>query len=129
MRTTITLMALSASVLLPALAANEDDTTAMTAGYLQQMCTAPDQASKSACRAYILGVTEGIKLGMGIADGKVHGGRPCVPENITASALELTVKMKVGADLTVFPEDRNLDAAGLVGGVMITTFPCNKVKR
>ena len=53
-------------------------------------------------------------MGMSIAEGKTQGGRPCVPENLSASAIELAVKMKMGQDLMVFPDDRKLDASGFV---------------
>lgn len=33
---------------------------AMTTGDLHQICTAPDDESKAACRFYVLGVTQGI---------------------------------------------------------------------
>ena len=97
---------------------------AMTAGDLQEICIASDAGSKMACKFYILGITQGIDLGMNIADGKTKGGRPCVPEDASASALELTVKMKMGQDLMVFPDDRKLDASGMVGATLIKSFPC-----
>ncbi len=100
--------------------------SAMTAGDLQRRCLATDAESKAACRFYILGITQGITLGMGIAGGKTQGGRPCVPDNISASALESAVKVKLGQDLIVFPDDRKLDASGVVGAIMVLTFPCEK---
>ena len=65
-------------------------------------------------------------MGMSIADGKTQGGRPCVPENLSASAIELVVKMKMGQELMVFPDDRKLDASGVVGAILVSTFPCRK---
>ena len=100
--------------------------TAMTAGDLQQICTGSSAESKSACRFYLLGITQGISMGMNIADGKTQGGRPCVPDNLSASAIELAVKMKMGQDLMVYPDDRKLDASGLVGAILVSTFPCGK---
>jgi hypothetical protein len=100
--------------------------SAMTAGDLQQICLGSNAESKASCRLYILGVTQGIDMGMSIADGKTQGGRPCVPENISDSALELAVKMKMGQDLMVFPDDRNMDASALVSAIMVNTFPCRK---
>ncbi len=97
---------------------------AMTAGDLQDVCVASDPGSKMACRFYILGVAQGIDLGMSIADGKTRGGRPCVPEGTSTQALELAIKMKMGQDLTVYPADRTLDASGLVSAILINTFPC-----
>jgi len=63
---------------------------------------------------------------MSIADGKTQGGRPCVPDNRSASAIELAVKLKLGEDLMVFPDDRKLDASGVVGAILVSTFPCRK---
>ncbi len=105
-------------------AASEDK--AMTAGDLQQICIDSSAESKVACRFYLLGITQGISMGMSIADGKTQGGRPCVPDNLSASGIELAVKMKLGEDLMVFPDDRKLDASGVVGAILTSTFPCRK---
>jgi hypothetical protein len=63
-------------------------------------------------------------MGMLIADGKTQGGRPCIPENLSASAIERAVKIKMGGDLTVYPDDRKLDASGFVSAILVSTFPC-----
>ena len=105
-------------------AAAEDK--AMTAGDLQQICIDSSAESKAACRFYLLGIKQGISMGMSIADGKTQGGRPCVPDNLSASAIELAVKLKLGEDLMVFPDDRKLDASGVVGAILVSTFPCRK---
>jgi hypothetical protein len=102
------------------------DEKAMTAGDLQEICIGSSAESKASCRFYLLGITQGISLGMGIADGKTQGGRPCIPENLSASAIELAVKMKMGQDLMVYPDDRKLDASGLVGAILVSTFPCRQ---
>ena len=99
---------------------------AMTGGDLQEICTNPSAESKAACRFYILGITQGVSLGMSIADGKTKGGRPCIPDNTSGSALELAVKMKLGQDLMVYPEDKKLEASGLIGAILVNTFPCQK---
>jgi hypothetical protein len=100
----------------------------MTAGDLQEICAGSSPESKAACRFYILGVVQGIASGMSIADGKTGGGRPCVPEQSPASALELAVKLKLGQELMVFPDDRKLDASGVVTAIIVHTFPCKVVK-
>ena len=102
------------------------DEKAMTAGDLQAICIDSSAESKAACRFYLLGITQGISMGMSIADGKTEGGRPCVPENLSSAAIELSVKMKMGQDLMVFPDDRKLDASGLVSAILVSTFPCRK---
>ena len=99
---------------------------AMTAGDLQQICLGSSVESNAACRYYILGVAQGIDLGMLIAGGKTKGGRPCVPENISSSALEIAVKARMGEDLAVFPDDRRAYASGIVGAAIVVTFPCRK---
>lgn len=102
---------------------------AMTAGDLQQICIGSSAESKAACRFYLLGITQGISMGMSIADGKTQARvRPCVPENLSASGIELAVKMKLGEDLMVYPDDRKLDASGVVGAILISAFPCSKPK-
>ena len=100
--------------------------TAMRAGDLQQICIDSSAESKAACRFYLLGITQGISVGMSIADGKTQGGRPCIPDNLSASAIELAVKMKLGEDLMVYPDDRKLDASGFVGAILVSTFPCRR---
>ena len=102
------------------------DEKAMTAGNLQEICIGSSAESKASCGFYLLGITQGISMGMSIADGKTQGGRPCVPENLSASAIELVVKMKMGQDLMVFPDDRKLDASGFVGAILVSAFPCRR---
>lgn len=102
----------------------EDGRSVMTAGDLQEICTGSSAESNAACRFYILGVTQGVGMGMSIADGKTKGGRPCIPEDASGSALDLAVKMKLGQNLMVYPEDKKLDATGLIGAILVHTFPC-----
>jgi len=99
---------------------------AMTAEDLREICIGASAESKASCRFYLLGITQGVSMGMAIADGKTQGGRPCVPENLSSSAIELTVKMKLGQDLMVYPDDQKLDASGLVAAILVSTFPCRK---
>ncbi|HXE67617.1 MAG TPA: Rap1a/Tai family immunity protein [Rhodanobacteraceae bacterium] len=104
----------------------QDKQSTMTAGDLAGLCSASDAESKLVCHSYILGVTDGIQLGMSIADGKTNGGRPCIPANLSGSALDLAVKEKLGADLMVYPTDKQLGAAGVIGAMLVTTFPCQQ---
>jgi hypothetical protein len=94
----------------------------MTVGDLQAICTAPDQGNKHACTFYMLGVLEGSSLAAGTAGDKDHF---CVPEGVSATVLEFTVKKKIGEDLMFFPKDRDMPAVSFVGGVIQTTFPCH----
>ena len=98
----------------------------MTAADLQALCVGTEAGSNMACKLYILGMTQGVSLGMSIADGKTQGGRPCIPEEISGSALDLAIRVKMGQDLRVFPEDGKQDAVGFVGAILVKTFPCQK---
>jgi hypothetical protein len=80
------------------------------------------------CRVYILGVTQGITLGMNIAAGKTKGGRPCIPEALSGDALELSVKSQLGAHLERVPTDRKEDASAFIAAVMAAKYPCAQPK-
>jgi hypothetical protein len=99
-----------------------EEQPAMTAGDLEQLCSGTDHVSRNACRIYILGVTQGIAIGMRIAAGKNANHRPCVPATISAESLEDTVKKRLAALGT----ERDRDAAGFVGSVLGAAYPCPK---
>ena len=52
----------------------------------------------------------------------------CLPEGISQSAMELGVRMKIGEDLAIFPEDRNLPAVSFIMATLTKQFPCGKGK-
>ena len=97
---------------------------AMTAGDLEQLCNGSDHVSRNACRIYILGVTQGIAIGIRITDARGANRRPCVPAAISAEALEQTVKKKLAALSTGTERDR--DAAGFIGAALVAAYPCAK---
>ena len=86
---------------------------AMTADDLQQLC----------------GGTDHVSIGFKIADGKISGGRPCVPAAISAESLEQTMKKKLDQDLAASPGDRSLDASAFVGRVLLAAYPCSNSGR
>ncbi len=98
----------------------------MSAGDLEQLCTGTDHVSVNVCRVYILGVAQGIAVGLDIADGKTHSGRPCTPAAISGEALELAVKKRLAADLARVPALAGRDASGFIGGVLADAFPCGQ---
>jgi len=106
----------------------------MTLGDLHKLRTSSNEGDKSACRFYILGVFEGAQMVGGIVQDKsgnfqeAKDKRFCVPEGLTSAAMELAVKLKMGEDLAVFPEDRNMPAVSFVTAVMLKQFPCQKTK-
>jgi Rap1a immunity proteins len=100
--------------------------TVMTAGDLQQLCRGSDTTSRNVCRIYILGITQGITIGLSMADGRTGGGRPCIPAQLSGDALETAVKTHLEHDLTARPADADMDAAQFVGSVAVKSFPCRK---
>ena len=100
---------------------------AMTAGDLQQLCAGTDHVSVNACRIYILGVTQGITVGLGM--GKGHSAHPCVPADVSAEELGRTIKARLDKRLAASPADQNLDAAAFIGAVLTETYPCTKPAR
>ena len=100
---------------------------------LYKLCTSSNEVDKIACRFYILGVFEGAQMVGGMVLDKrgfqeAKDKRFCVPEGLTSAAMELTVKMKMGEDLAVFPEDRDMPAVSFVTAVIDQQFPCQKTK-
>jgi len=118
------LLALSTSLALALGVAAVDAQEAMTAEDLQQLCQGSDHVSRNACRIYILGITQGVQLGISLAQGKGRGSRPCVPAGISAEELEQTVKRRLTKDLGARPGDGAHDAAGFIGGVLAESYPC-----
>ena len=106
----------------------------MKVGDLYRLCTSSDQIDQSACRFYVLGVFEGASLGGGAVRDKSGTFREakdkpfCVPEGLSNAAMELIVKMKMGEDLAVFPQDRELPAVSFVTAVIAHQYPCEKAK-
>ncbi len=106
----------------------------MNVGDLYKFCTSSNERDKSACTFYILGVFEGAQIGGGTVRDKsgkfqeAKDKRFCVPEGLTSAAMELTVKMKMGADLALYPEDRDMPAVSFVTAVIAQQFPCQNTK-
>jgi hypothetical protein len=101
------------------------ETQPMTVGDLQEFCTASDDGSKAACRFFIFGVAQGVRLAAATLGDKTHY---CIPGDLSTAAIELAVKPAIGQHLMVFPADRDLEASGFVGAALIKAFPCDKRK-
>jgi Rap1a immunity proteins len=110
---------------LVAAAASAED-RAMSAGDLQQLCLGTDTTSRNVCRIYILGVVQGIEVGLNIADGQLARARPCIPDSSSAEALEQAVKGKLDEDLAMTPADRDRDASRIIATAAARAFPCRK---
>ncbi|MBS0366846.1 MAG: hypothetical protein JSR67_13600 [Proteobacteria bacterium] len=92
----------------------------MTAGDLQQLCAGTDHVSRNVCRVYILGVTEGIVLGLALADR--HQARPCLPASLSAESLEDAVRHRLSG--TLADADSGRDAARYIQRVLVTEYRC-----
>ena len=106
----------------------------MTVGDLLRFCTSSSELEKTACSFYIWGVAEGASLGASSMKDKSGTFREmqdksfCLPEGVSKGALELVVRGKMGEDLAVFPQDRDLPAVSFVVAVITRQFPCGKAK-
>ncbi len=106
----------------------------ITVGDLYKVCTSSNAGDKGACTFYILGVFDGLQVGGGTVQDKPGNFQDakdkqfCVPEGLTVAAMELAVKMKMGADLAVFPEDRDMPAVSFIAAMIAQQFPCQKGK-
>jgi hypothetical protein len=98
----------------------------MTAADLRQLCADADHVSVNVCRVYILGVAQGISLGVGLADGTVKGARPCIPDSIPAERLEETLRTRLVEQLEAHPAHGTQDAAAVLARLAATAFACAK---
>ena len=81
------------------------ETAAMTVGDLKEFCTASDHENVAACRFFIYGVVQGIRLASAAAKGT---SRFCIPDDFAVSSMEAIVKVAIGQDLMLFPKDSDL---------------------
>jgi hypothetical protein len=116
------LAALATAALLTSLPATAAEDNAITAGDLQQLCRGSDTTSKNVCRVFIVGVVQGIQLGLEIADR--HGTRVCVPSTLSAEGLESAVKTQLDQTLAATPAAQEHAAAAVISGIAAHAFPC-----
>jgi len=99
---------------------------AMTAGDLAQLCSGSDHVSVNACRIYMLGVTQGIAVGIRMAAAPSPDSRPCVPPGISAEELEAALKKQLAS---LDADSGQRDAAGFIGAALAARFPCRGGKQ
>jgi hypothetical protein len=92
---------------------------------LMDICTGRDASSQSACRFYILGVTEGGSIGAGVAKDESHF---CIRESVSSQNMVLIVKKAMSRDLAAFPKDKEMPAVSFVAAAMKPTLAANKRK-
>ena len=114
------LWALSAAAATPAPPA----ANTVSAGDLAQFCVGTDHVSQNVCRIYILGVTQGVVLGLG--NGRGAPLRLCVPADITAETLEEAVKARIEGELRARPAAAGEDGARFIVAMLGKAYPCAK---
>lgn len=95
----------------------------MTLSDLRDICSGTDEVSTTACKFYILGVTEGTGIGADISNDKAHF---CIPEGMSSQNMVLIVKKVMAQDLAIFPQDKDMPAVSFVAASMQQAFPCSK---
>lgn len=120
------LTAITAAVAALTLTAAAPGQPAMTAGDLAQLCSGSDHVSVNACRIYMLGVTQGIAVGIHMAAAPGPASRPCVPPGISAEELEASLKKELAA---LDADSAQRDAAGFLGAALAARFPCGGGKQ
>ena len=123
MRSLATILTAAAALTLTAAAPEQP---AMTAGDLAQLCSGSDHVSVNACRIYMLGVTQGIAVGIHMAAAASAASRPCVPPGISAEELEARLKKKLAS---LDADSGQRDAAGFIGAALAARFPCGGGKQ
>lgn len=103
-------------------------------GDLYKMCTSSTPSDKAACHYYVVGVFDGASFASAVvqeASGKYveRKDKPyCVPDELDGLAKELIVRMRMGEDLAVFPQDGEMPAVSFLTAVIAKQFPCHKAK-
>ena len=123
MKSPATIVAAAAALLVTAAAPSQP---AMTAGDLAQLCDGSDHVSRNACRIYMLGVAQGIEVGIRMAKGGTRASRSCVPPGISADELEASLKKRLAA---LDSDSQRRDAASFIGAALAAEFPCGGGKR
>jgi hypothetical protein len=103
----------------------------MTLADLSQMCATTDPEGKAACRFYILGAFEGLKMAGAVEPAakppmkeRSSNKQFCVPENLSQAEMVARVVQMASADQATFPEDSKMPAISFVGSVITTSYAC-----
>src|ERR1700733_10764809 len=96
----------------------------VSAADLAQFCVGSDHVSQNVCRIYILGVTQGVVLGLGNARGAPL--RLCVAADITAETVEEAVKARCERQLRARPAAAGEDGARFIVAMLGKAYPCAK---
>jgi hypothetical protein len=104
----------------------------LTAGDLYSFCNADDEATKAACRFYILGAVSGISLGgRSVIDSSGRFATNdkrhfCIPDDTPQTELVAVFQRAMQPLAQKYPEDLKLSAISVLAVAMARTFPCPK---
>jgi hypothetical protein len=86
------------------------------------VCTDPGHEAKTACKLYILGVTDGLFASAEAGDHTKH----CLSGVINTDTLVKAFVDNIAGELQRHPDEGDLPAGSVVAVVLDTAFPCPK---
>ena len=95
----------------------------LSAGELRTYCASPDSELRRRCSFYILGVSEGLSLGVGLAKDSTI---VCMPPNMSEAQLVATFQRTADALAIAYPSDMQASAASIVSAALRHEYPCGK---
>jgi hypothetical protein len=126
--TRLCIKAVVITVILGVTGANADD---LSTGQILAACDANDRVLQTACRYFIYGAVEGLRLG----DSTVVGANKdmvarnsthfCIPDNMPQDTMMSVYRTAMKFDLAKYPEDAKLPAISTIDAAMNQMYPCN----
>jgi hypothetical protein len=104
----------------------------LTAGDLYSFCASNDKIVNTACRYYILGVVNGVRIGdslyMGANRTFLERKKTilCNPDNMPQSEMVSLITDLLALNFKAYPEDKALPADTTIAAAMSRKFPCPK---
>ncbi len=110
------------AALLQGVAASKADELA--AGDLYDFCRSDSPVDGMACKFYIVGAVQGLKL----AAAKLNDTTEfCIPDDLGDAQLTAIYVKTAQSDFLLYPDDRQAPAISIVAAIMKHAFKCNKV--
>jgi hypothetical protein len=87
----------------------------LKAGELAEFCRSTDLAAANACKFYILGAFQQASL---------EDKKYCIPDNLPSDRMVATVRDFMARDFEFYPRDKDLEAIGMVGAIILLNYRC-----
>lgn len=123
----LSVLVASAALTAPAMAA---DVMTLTLADLQGMCAAPDAVGQTACRFFILGAFQGLRMAGSVTLAVDHfnerktGKTFCVPDDLPQGVMVQKVVSFADADVRAFRDDATMPAISFISAVIVKSYPC-----